>query len=683
MIQRKKQKRGYEVKKLSSVLFLILFFLSCFCYQTPVLANPNEEIIDFGVILKGNVASKKFSFKSSDSNTVNIECVASSSYHWISIDPDHFILEPGEAIHIEVSISTISLKTGKYVGEFFIYATADPSQISYKVLVEVIEKTPKLKVDEQPIEIITMKKNESITRTVLIENIGGDTLFVNFKCNENWIELDPLELTIFENQHAFLSMKINIQELDRGFFSSKVYIQSNGGNASISISVRIQEETPYLFINQSIIDLGEIDPGFIIKTDVIITNKGSGILEGTLNTNHDNILISDTLFSLYANQTKKITIEIDQTKENKNQQYFSYTIIVKSNGGDEKVVILFKIKKKLPKLSINKLIFDLGEIKNKELIKKSVTILNEGQGILEGQIMCSCDWINIDKHSFSLNNEESIEVNLVFNPEKMKLGKLEEKIQINTNIENKDIVIYAYRVKFPPIMILDKQFVDFGFVELGDIVSNNLLISNIGEEELDIDIVCDCPFIILSLQNSIIYQYQVIEIIITTIPSASLEAGLKNCTISIKSKLGIVELPVKIDFIKKSTVIILTIGNYIAFVNNQPIKMDVPAQIINNRTYVPLRFIGDAIGAKINWIPYPTNEIQIQYKEKLIHLWINSSQMVIEYAPELKKEPEKKEIDSVPLIQKNRTLVPIRFITETFGSLVEWEAKTQTIKISF
>jgi hypothetical protein len=142
-------------------------------------------------------------------------------------------------------------------------------------------------------------------------------------------------------------------------------------------------------------------------------------------------------------------------------------------------------------------------------------------------------------------------------------------------------------------------------------------------------------------------------------------------------------LPVKIDFIKKSTVIILTIGNYIAFVNNQPIKMDVPAQIINNRTYVPLRFIGDAIGAKINWIPYPTNEIQIQYKEKLIHLWINSSQMVIEYAPELKKEPEKKEIDSVPLIQKNRTLVPIRFITETFGSLVEWEAKTQTIKISF
>ena len=45
----------------------------------------------------------------------------------------------------------------------------------------------------------------------------------------------------------------------------------------------------------------------------------------------------------------------------------------------------------------------------------------------------------------------------------------------------------------------------------------------------------------------------------------------------------------------------LTIGSNIAIVNNESIKLDTEAIIHENRTYVPLRFVSEALGAEVDW----------------------------------------------------------------------------------
>lgn len=45
----------------------------------------------------------------------------------------------------------------------------------------------------------------------------------------------------------------------------------------------------------------------------------------------------------------------------------------------------------------------------------------------------------------------------------------------------------------------------------------------------------------------------------------------------------------------------VTIGNKIALINNQPIELDVPAQVIQGRTLIPLRFTAEALGAEVSW----------------------------------------------------------------------------------
>lgn len=63
----------------------------------------------------------------------------------------------------------------------------------------------------------------------------------------------------------------------------------------------------------------------------------------------------------------------------------------------------------------------------------------------------------------------------------------------------------------------------------------------------------------------------------------------------------------KIDFI------FLQIGQTTAFVNSEAKTLDVPAEISNGRTMVPLRFVIDELGAKVEWIK-ETNTVAITDK---------------------------------------------------------------------
>jgi spore coat protein H len=57
----------------------------------------------------------------------------------------------------------------------------------------------------------------------------------------------------------------------------------------------------------------------------------------------------------------------------------------------------------------------------------------------------------------------------------------------------------------------------------------------------------------------------------------------------------------KITAVKGSTTIIMTIGSKTATINGQALTLDVPAQIIGNRTLVPVRFISEGLGLDVLW----------------------------------------------------------------------------------
>lgn len=114
-------------------------------------------------------------------------------------------------------------------------------------------------------------------------------------------------------------------------------------------------------------------------------------------------------------------------------------------------------------------------------------------------------------------------------------------------------------------------------------------------------------------------------------------------------------------------------GEIKVIVNEKPLSFDVPPTIINSRTMVPLRAIFEAIGAEVIWNGAARTVTGIKGSMAVV-LKIDNTDAAV--------NNEHKLLDAPPVIIDGRTLVPVRFISESLGADVNWDAPTRTVIIS-
>lgn len=122
----------------------------------------------------------------------------------------------------------------------------------------------------------------------------------------------------------------------------------------------------------------------------------------------------------------------------------------------------------------------------------------------------------------------------------------------------------------------------------------------------------------------------------------------------------------------KVSEISLTVGKEQALLDNQKVMMDVAPVINNGRTLVPLRFIGEAFGTTVDWNP-DNKQITLRYGQETTKLWIGKNSAEI--------NGQARSLDTPPQVFKDRTLVPLRFISEAFSYQVDYQTKTKVITI--
>ncbi len=106
--------------------------------------------------------------------------------------------------------------------------------------------------------------------------------------------------------------------------------------------------------------------------------------------------------------------------------------------------------------------------------------------------------------------------------------------------------------------------------------------------------------------------------------------------------------------------------------HGKEIAFDVPPQIINSRTMVPLRAIFEALGASVEW-DGKTRTVTSVKEDVTIQLTIEDATMHVNDTTVT--------LDTPACIVDSRTLVPVRAISEAFGILVEWFGDQQTVAL--
>jgi hypothetical protein len=114
------------------------------------------------------------------------------------------------------------------------------------------------------------------------------------------------------------------------------------------------------------------------------------------------------------------------------------------------------------------------------------------------------------------------------------------------------------------------------------------------------------------------------------------------------------------------------------YVDGEKLEFDVPPQLINSRTMVPMRFIFEKLGAVVSYdeeTETVTAFLQDGDEEATIVIlqignpvgFTNNSQI---------------ELEAAPVLIDGRTLVPVRFVSESLGYEVDWEEGSKSVIIT-
>lgn len=109
-------------------------------------------------------------------------------------------------------------------------------------------------------------------------------------------------------------------------------------------------------------------------------------------------------------------------------------------------------------------------------------------------------------------------------------------------------------------------------------------------------------------------------------------------------------------------------------VDNTPLFSDTKPYIDkNSRTMVPFRVLAQALGANVHW----------DAKERTVTLRKDDSKIVLTIGKSTAVLNGKTVVmDTVPVIQVNRTMIPARYVSEFLGAFVHWNQKAETVIIT-
>ncbi|MTI81883.1 MAG: hypothetical protein FH758_13590 [Firmicutes bacterium] len=126
--------------------------------------------------------------------------------------------------------------------------------------------------------------------------------------------------------------------------------------------------------------------------------------------------------------------------------------------------------------------------------------------------------------------------------------------------------------------------------------------------------------------------------------------------------------------VESDITVMLTLGQTSAFVGGEPYTLDSKPFINDsNRTMVPVRFVTEALGAQVNW----------EQKTKKVTVVDGNTEVVLSLADSsVLVNGEAQFLDAPALISGNRTFVPLRFVSETLGALVEYDSQEKQITIT-
>lgn len=121
------------------------------------------------------------------------------------------------------------------------------------------------------------------------------------------------------------------------------------------------------------------------------------------------------------------------------------------------------------------------------------------------------------------------------------------------------------------------------------------------------------------------------------------------------------------------TAITLQVDSNTINIGSRSVTIDTAPVIIDGRTLIPVRGVSEAMGGNVDW-NNDTKTVTITLGSNKVEMTIDSKTAYFNNKAQT--------LDVAPVVLNGRTMLPARFIAESFGFNVNWDNDTKTISIT-
>jgi len=329
------------------------------------------------------------------------------------------------------------------------------------------------------------------------------------------------------------------------------------GDAVATVDINVVD---YLVPSVKTLVLSNVKPYQDYKTTLTYTNNSDARLDVKLTSTTDLVTLSPTSFSVDAGKTFDILVSC-KLKEFVPSAVTSFTINADYGGCPDILHGTIMNADKYDCFKVSPEMLDFGLVKRGDSKTLALTIESNAKQILA--ISCDQPWVEISKKSLSVDvgQKETIDF-------KIMASSLPASSKLTANITIISDMNFCEQTTIPLLVSTEDSIT----IKL-QVDSRNATIN--GQERM-----LDVPARIIAGRTMVPLRF------------ISESFGCSILWDPVTQKIGIVRYDITVN---------LWIGKDFVEVNGNKLKIDAPPVIVGGRTMVPLRFIAEPFGAKVDW----------------------------------------------------------------------------------
>ena len=307
------------------------------------------------------------------------------------------------------------------------------------------------------------------------------------------LTFEPSMFTLEPNSSR--TVTVTFPSSTAGEFSGNINISSNDPNSAtntLSVSVIVQPPpVPVLAVQETAIDFGTVEVAQTVQKIITITNTGTAPLEITgIESDVPGLTFEPSMFTLSPEGSRTVTV----TLPNATEGALSGSINISSNDPDRAKHTLtisgIVQPRPVPAITVQETAIDFGTVEAAQTVQKTFTVKNTGTAPLEiiGIERDDVSGLTFEPSVFTLAPNGSQTVTVTF--PSSTAGEFSGSINILSNdLERAKLTLsFSVIVQAAPVPVLAVQesAINFGTVEVAQMVQQMITITNTGTAPLEI-----------------------------------------------------------------------------------------------------------------------------------------------------------------------------------------------------